>query len=109
MSVNDVNSWMNQPGGLTESGGRITSVNVWQVYELPHMILAASMVSGFTAAGVYGWIPPGRRDHHTGLKIPGLDSLLVGFGPGTRVTEWDGIPDAYRLGICTEAYAGETA
>lgn len=71
MSVNDVNSWMNQPGGLTESGG--------------------------------------RRDHHTGLKIPGLDSLLVGFGPGTRVTGWDGIPDAYRLGIRTEAYAGETA
>jgi hypothetical protein len=24
MSVNEVNSWMNQPGGLTESGGRIT-------------------------------------------------------------------------------------
>ena len=24
-----------------------------------------------------------------GLKIPYLDSLLVGFGPGTRVTGWD--------------------
>jgi hypothetical protein len=28
--------------------------------------LAAHMVSGFTVAGVYGWIPRGRRDHYTG-------------------------------------------
>lgn len=73
------------------------------------MILAAYMVSGFTVAEVYGWIPHGRRDHYTGLKTPGLDSLLVGSGPGTRVTGWDGIPDACRLGIRTGAYAGETA
>src|SRR5271155_4370509 len=60
MSVIAVNSWMNQPGGFTQSGGRITSVDVWQVYfnhaaiyEMPHMILAAYMVSGFTVAGVY--------------------------------------------------------
>jgi hypothetical protein len=83
----------------------ITSVNVWQVYEMPHMILAAYMVSGFTVAGVYGWIPRGRRDHYTGVKIPGLDSVRAGH-PGDG---WDGIPDAYRLGIRTEAYAGETA
>ena len=58
MSVIAVNSWMNQPGGFTEQGGRITSVNVWQVYfnhaaiyEMPHMILAAYMVTGFTVAG----------------------------------------------------------
>jgi cytochrome bd ubiquinol oxidase subunit I len=31
MSVIAVNSWMNQPGGFTASGGRITSVNTWQV------------------------------------------------------------------------------
>ena len=59
MSVIAVNSWMNQPGGFTQQGGRITSVSVWQVYfnhaalyEMPHMILAAYMVTGFTVAGV---------------------------------------------------------
>ena len=70
MSVIAVNSWMNQPGGFTEQGGRITSVNVWQVYfnhaaiyEMPHMILAAYMVTGFTVAGIYAaGILRGRRD-----------------------------------------------
>ncbi|HWN64004.1 MAG TPA: cytochrome ubiquinol oxidase subunit I, partial [Streptosporangiaceae bacterium] len=169
MSVIAVNSWMNQPGGFTQSGGRITSVDVWQVYfnhaaiyEMPHMILAAYMVSGFTVAGVYAaGILRGRRDryHYTGfalgfvpaavltpfqifvgdtaaraiahdqpvkfaameyvaqtsrhvpewlagvyvnghvyagLKIPDMDSLLVGFGPGTQVTGWDSVPPADR-------------
>ena len=169
MSVIAVNSWMNQPGGFTQQDGRITSVNVWQVffnhaapYEMPHMILAAYMVTGFTVAGVYAaGILRGRRDryHYTGfalgfvpaavlspfqifvgdtaaraiaadqpvkfaameyvehtsrqvpewlggvylnghiyagLKIPYLDSLLVGFGPGTQVTGWDTVPPAGR-------------
>jgi cytochrome bd ubiquinol oxidase subunit I len=169
MSVIAVNSWMNQPGGFTEQGGRITSVNVWQVYfnhaavyEMPHMILAAYMVTGFLVAGVYAaGIWRGRRDryHYTGfalgfvpaavltpfqifvgdtaargiaadqpvkfaameyvaqtsrhvpewlggvyasghvyagVKIPDLDSLLAGFGPGTRVTGWDSVPPAGR-------------
>ncbi len=169
MSVMAVNSWMNTPGGFTQHDGRITSVNVWQVYfshaavyETPHMILAAYMVTGFTVAGVYAaGILRGRRDryHHTGfalgfvpaaaltpvqifvgdtaaraiahdqpvkfaameyvprtsrhvpewlagvyvnghvyagVKIPDLDSLLVGFGPGTRVTGWDSVPPAGR-------------
>ena len=122
------------------------------LYEMPHMILAAYMVTGFLVAGVYAaGILRGRRDryHYTGfalgfvpaavltpfqifvgdtaaraiaqdqpvkfaameyvahtsrhvpewlggvyvnghiyagVKIPDLDSLLVGFGPGTRVT-----------------------
>src|SRR6516225_12390027 len=58
ISVIAVNSWMNQPGGFTQQDGRITAVNVWQVffnhaalYEMPHMILAAYMVTGFTVAG----------------------------------------------------------
>jgi Cytochrome bd terminal oxidase subunit I len=76
MSVIAVNSWMNQPGGFTEQGGRITSVNVWQVYfnhaaiyEMPHMILAAYMVTGFTIAGVYAaGILRGRR---TATTTPG--------------------------------------
>jgi cytochrome d ubiquinol oxidase subunit I len=72
MSVIAVNSWMNQPGGFTSAGGRITSVDVWQVffnhaavYEMPHMILAAYMVSGFLVAGVYAaGILRGRRDRY---------------------------------------------
>jgi cytochrome d ubiquinol oxidase subunit I len=169
MSVIAVNSWMNQPGGFTQQDGRITSVNVWQVffnhaalYEMPHMILAAYMVTGFLVASVYAaGILRGRRDRYhyagfalgfvpaavltpfqifvgdtaaraiaqdqpvkfaameyvartsrqvpewlggvyvngriyAGLKIPYLDSLLAGFGPGTRVTGWDSVPPAER-------------
>src|SRR5580700_1271900 len=169
MSVIAVNAWMNQPGGFTVSHGQIVSVNPWQVffnhaslYEMPHMILAAYMVSGFTVAGVYAaGILRGRRDryHYTGfalgfvpaailtpfqifvgdtaarsiagdqpvkfaameyvtqtsrqvpewiggvyvngniyagIKIPDLDSLLVGFGPGTKVIGWDTVPPADR-------------
>ena len=169
MSVIAVNSWMNQPGGFTAGGRRIISVDSWQVYfnhaalyEMPHMILAAYMVTGFLVAGVYAaGIWRGRRDryHYTGfalgfvpaavltpfqifvgdtaaraiasdqpvkfasmeyvahtgrqvpewlggvyinghiyggLRIPYLDSLLVGFGPGTKVTGWDSVPAAGR-------------
>ena len=88
MSVIAVNSWMNQPGGFTASGGRITSVDPWQVYfnhaaiyEMPHMILAAYMVSGFTVAGVYAaGILRGRRDryHCTGFAL--------GFVPAAALT-----------------------
>ena len=31
-----------------------------------------------------------------GIKIPYMDSLLVGFGPGTQVTGWDSVPPADR-------------
>src|ERR1700754_458169 len=169
MSVIAVNSWMNQPGGFTMRNGEITSISPWRVffnhaavYEMPHMILAAYMVSGFTVAGVYAWgIARGRRDryHYTGfalgfvpaailspfqifvgdtaaraiakdqpikfaameyvpqtsrqvpewlggvyvnghvyggIKIPYLDSLLVGFGPGTRVIGWESVPPEFR-------------
>ena len=88
MSVIAVNSWMNQPGGFTASGGRITSVDPWQVYfnhaaiyEMPHMILAAYMVTGFTVAGVYAaGILRGRRDryHYTGFAL--------GFVPAAVLT-----------------------
>ena len=170
ISVIAVNAWMNTPGGFTEKNGRITSVDVWQVffprsasYEMPHMVLAAYMVAGFSVASVYAvGILRGRRDryHYTGfalgfvpaailtpfqifvgdtaaraiahdqpvkfaameyvpqtsrqvpewlagvyvngriyggLKIPYLDSLLVGFGPGTKVTGWDSVPPAGLL------------
>src|SRR5215831_12268144 len=169
MSVIAVNSWMNQPGGFTQRGGKIVSVNPWQVYfnraaiyQMPHMILAAYMVTGFLVAGVYAaGILRGRRDryHYTGfavgfvpaavltpfqifvgdtaaraiaqgqpvkfasmeyvphtsrhvpewlggvyvngrvyggVKIPYLDSVLAGFGPGTKVIGWDSVPPAFR-------------
>jgi cytochrome bd ubiquinol oxidase subunit I len=169
MSVIAVNSWMNQPGGFTMRDGRIVSVDPWQVYfnhaayyEMPHMILAAYMVTGFTVAGVYAaGILRGRRDryHYTGfalgfvpaailtpfqifvgdtaaraiahdqpvkfaameyvtrtsrdvpeflggayvnghvyggLRIPGMDSLLVGFSTRTKVIGWDSVPAAAR-------------
>jgi cytochrome bd ubiquinol oxidase subunit I len=169
MSVVAVNSWMNQPGGFTVRDGRVVSVDPWQVifnhaalYEMPHMILAAYIVSGFLVASVYavGYLR-GRRDlyHRTGfalgfvpgavlipfeffvgdvaarsiahdqpvkfaameyvtntsrhvpewiagvyvnghiyagIKIPDLDSLLVGFGIGTKVIGWNSVPPADR-------------
>jgi cytochrome bd ubiquinol oxidase subunit I len=88
MSVIAVNSWMNQPGGFTEIGGRIVSVDAWRVYfnhaalyEMPHMILAAYIVTGFVVAGVYATgILRGRRDryHYTGFAI--------GFVPAAVLT-----------------------
>ncbi|HZC73270.1 MAG TPA: cytochrome ubiquinol oxidase subunit I, partial [Jatrophihabitans sp.] len=185
MSVIAVNSWMKQPGGSTERGGRIVSVDPWQVffnhaaiYEMPHMILAAYMVTGFLVAGVYAaGILRGRRDryHYTGfalgfvpaavltpfqifvgdtaaraiahdqpvkfaameyvprtsdhvpewlggvhvnghiyggIKIPDMDSLLVGFSPNTRVIGWDTVPPAQRppvawlIHLCFDAMVG---
>src|SRR5580658_1764052 len=69
ISVIAVNAWMNTPGGFTEKNGRIASVDVWQVffprsaiYEMPHMVLAAYMVAGFSVASVYAvGILRGRR------------------------------------------------
>lgn len=71
-SVVAANSWMNQPSGFTLIDGKITSVNPWAVifnkatpYEVPHMILAAYMVAGFTIAGVYAvGLLRGRRDRY---------------------------------------------
>jgi cytochrome d ubiquinol oxidase subunit I len=185
MSVIAVNSWMNQPGGFTASHGRITSVNAWQVYfnhaalyQMPHMILAAYMVTGFTVAGVYAaGILRGRRDRYhyagfaiafvpaavltpfqifvgdtaaraiahdqpvkfasmeyvprtsqrvpewiagiyahghiyAGIRIPDMDSLLVGFSPSTKVTGWDSVapadrpPVAWLLHLCFDVMVG---
>ena len=185
MSVIAVNSWMNQPGGFTMKNGQIVSVSPWRVffnhaagYEMPHMILAAYMVTGFTVAGVYAWaIFRGRRDryHYTafalgfipaavltpfqifvgdtaarsiaadqpvkfaameyvartstnvpewlggvyvnghvygGVRIPDMDSLLVGFTPGTKVTGWDTVPGQDRppvvwlIHLCFDAMVG---
>ncbi len=87
MSVIAVNSWMNQPTGFTEANGHITSVNAWQVYfnpaalyEMPHMIFAAYMVTGFTLAAVYAaGILRGRRDryHRAGFAIAFVPAAIL--------------------------------
>ncbi len=79
-SVVAVNAWMNQPQGYTLSGGEVTNVEPLKVifnravpYEVPHMILAAYMVTGFLVASVYAvGMLRGRRDryHRLGLLIP---------------------------------------
>jgi cytochrome d ubiquinol oxidase subunit I len=80
MSVIAANSWMNQPGGFTTTGGHVATVDPWAVffnraavYEMPHMILAAYMVAGFGVASVYaiGFLR-GRHDryHRLGFAIP---------------------------------------
>ena len=167
LSVVAVNSWMNQPAGFDmDAAGNVTDVRPLEVifndataYEVPHMILAAYMVAGFTVASVYAvGILRGRRDRYHrvgfaipflvaaiatpvqifvgdtaaraiaddqpakfaameyvletgpnqplhlggvlvddevkfGIRIPDLDSILVGFSPDTVVTGLDRIPD----------------
>jgi cytochrome d ubiquinol oxidase subunit I len=79
-SVVAVNSWMNQPQGFTLANGHVTKVEPLKVifnpavsYEVPHMILAAYLVTGFLVASVYAvGMLRGRRDryHRLGLLIP---------------------------------------
>src|SRR3954464_10033905 len=79
-SVVAVNSWMNQPQGFSPSSGNVTSVQPWKVifnpavpYEVPHMLLAAYLVTGFIVASVYAvGMLKGRTDryHRLGLVIP---------------------------------------
>src|SRR5213595_2846164 len=79
-SVVAVNSWMNQPQGFSPSTGDVTSVDPLKVifnpavsYEVPHMILAAYLMTGFIVASIYAvGMLRGRRDHYhrLGLLIP---------------------------------------
>jgi cytochrome bd ubiquinol oxidase subunit I len=79
-SVVAVNSWMNQPQGFSPTTGDVTEVEPLKVifnpavpYEVPHMILAAYLVTGFGVASVYAvGMLRGRRDryHRLGLLIP---------------------------------------
>ncbi|MFL5863746.1 MAG: cytochrome ubiquinol oxidase subunit I [Solirubrobacteraceae bacterium] len=79
-SVVAVNSWMNQPQGFSPTTGNVTSVQPLKVifnkavpYEVPHMILAAYLVTGFIVASIYAvGMLRGRRDHYhrLGLLIP---------------------------------------
>ncbi len=79
-SVVAVNSWMNQPQGFSPTSGDVTKVEPLKVifnpavpYEVPHMILAAYLVTGFLVASVYAvGMLRGRRDHYhrLGMLIP---------------------------------------
>ena len=79
-SVVAVNSWMNQPQGYSMTSGEVTSIEPMKVifnpavpYEVPHMILAAYLVTGFLVASIYAvGMLRGRRDriHRLGLLIP---------------------------------------
>jgi cytochrome bd ubiquinol oxidase subunit I len=80
LSVVAANSWMNQPTGFTVSHGHVTGVdplaaifNNATPYEVPHMILAAYILTGFLVASVYAvGMLRGRRDrrHKIGFLIP---------------------------------------
>jgi cytochrome d ubiquinol oxidase subunit I len=75
------NSWMNQPQGFTlDAAGKVIDTDPLAVlfnpatgYEVPHMILAAYMVTGFLVASIYAvGMLKGRRDrlHRLGVLIP---------------------------------------
>jgi cytochrome d ubiquinol oxidase subunit I len=86
-SVVAANSWMNRPGGITLSDGRVTAVRPFQVFfnhafwfETVHMLLAAYVVAGFVVAGVYAFaMLRGRRDqyHRLGFLVPFTVAALV--------------------------------
>jgi len=101
MSVVAANSWMNQPSGFTLKNGRITDVDPWAVifnpatpYEVPHMILAAYMVTGFLVAGVYATgLLRGRNDryHRLGFLVP---FALAGIAAPVQVVFGDSVARA---------------
>lgn len=77
--VLSANAWMNNPAGFRIVDGQVTDVDPWAamlnpgiVYQFPHMLLAAYMVSGFGVASVYavGWMR-GRREriHRLGFLV----------------------------------------
>jgi cytochrome d ubiquinol oxidase subunit I len=82
------NSWMNQPQGFTlNAAGKVIDTDPVKVlinpatgYEVPHMILAAYMVTGFLVASIYAvGMLKGRRDrlHRLGLLIPLTIACIV--------------------------------
>jgi cytochrome d ubiquinol oxidase subunit I len=80
-SVVSANAWMNQPAGFVlGADGRVAAVtplevifNRATVYEVPHMLLAGYMVTGFLLASVYAvGLLRGRTDRYVrlGFLIP---------------------------------------
>ena len=80
-SVVAANAWMNQPAGFVlGADGRVAAVtpidvlfNRATIYEVPHMLLAGYMVTGFLLASVYALgLLRGHRDRYVrlGFLIP---------------------------------------
>jgi len=89
-SVVAANGWMNQPAGyVLGPDGRVASVVAWDVifnpatfYEVPHMLLAAYMVTGFLLASVYAvGLLRGHTDRYVrlGFLIPFV--VAAGLAP----------------------------
>jgi cytochrome d ubiquinol oxidase subunit I len=87
-SVVTANSWMNQPQGFTlDAAGKVVETEPFKIlfnpawsYEVPHMILAAYMVTGFLVASIYAvGMLRGRRDrlHRLGMLIPLTIALIA--------------------------------
>jgi cytochrome d ubiquinol oxidase subunit I len=87
-SIVAINSWMNQPQGFTlNAAGKVVDTDPVKIllnpasgYEIPHMILAAYIVTGMLVASVYAvGMLKGRRDRHhrLGLLIPLTVALAV--------------------------------
>jgi len=87
-SVIAANSWMNQPAGFTIGpDGRVTAVDALAVifnratwYEVPHMLLAAYLVTGFLFASVYAvGLLRGSRDRYVrlGFAIPFVAAAIA--------------------------------
>ncbi|HSS60074.1 MAG TPA: cytochrome ubiquinol oxidase subunit I [Candidatus Limnocylindrales bacterium] len=71
------NSFMNTPGGVTVSGGRVVDLDAAATlfthalgYEFWHFLIAMFMAAGFAVASVYAvaWLR-GRRDHYQRLAF----------------------------------------
>lgn len=87
-SVIAANAWMNQPAGFVlGSDGRVASVvpldvifNRATIYEVPHMLLAAYMVTGFLLASVYAvGMLRGHADRYVrlGFAIPFVLAIIA--------------------------------
>lgn len=87
-SVVAANSWMNQPSGFeVDAAGKVVAVDPVGVifnsatwYEVPHMFLAAYMVTGFLLASVYAVaLFRGRADRYVrlGFAIPFVIAALA--------------------------------
>ena len=87
-SVVAANSWMNQPSGFeVDATGKVVAVDPIGVifnpatwYEVPHMLLAAYMVTGFLLASVYAVaMLRGRADRYVrlGFAIPFVIAAVV--------------------------------
>ena len=88
ISVIAANAWMNQPAGyVLGPDGRVISVAPLEVifnratlYEVPHMLLAAYMVTGFLAASVYAvGMLRGHADRYVrlGFAIPFVLAIVA--------------------------------